>query len=228
MLQELISIIYPQLCLSCQRPLNRAESNMCVGCKAKLPRTHFAIRSENPIFSLLWGKVEVEHASSVFYFRKGNVIQKLMHQLKYKGQQQAGIELGVLMATELKKSDLYKNIDLVVPVPLHASKKRLRGYNQCDSIANGIAKTLNIEVKTNAVKRTRANATQTRKGHFDRHENVKSLFQVVDKSALNNKQVLLIDDVITTGSTLASCANSINKSTTAKLFVSTLAVAIQS
>ncbi|MGB0404240.1 MAG: ComF family protein [Salibacteraceae bacterium] len=174
---------------------------------------------------LLWGKAEIDHASSLFYFNKGNRIQKLMHQLKYKGQEKLGEELGEIMGKELLNEETYKNIDGIIPVPLHASKLRVRGYNQCDPIAKGLARILKTAIYYDVVIRSRANVSQTLKNHFERHENVDELFEVKKPELLNNRKILLIDDVITTGSTLASCAKSINQCSNSKLLVSTLAIA---
>jgi ComF family protein len=191
-----------------------------------LPKTHFAKRNHNPVFTLLWGKAQIEHASAAYYFKKGNRVQKLMHQLKYKGKEELGVELGILMGNELHNSEIYKGIDYVIPVPLHPSKKRLRGYNQCDSIAQGLAEALNIEVDAEGIKRSRFNTTQTRKSHYERHKNVEGLFEVSRPEKYSQKTVLLVDDVITTGSTLASMARKLNEVTDCKVLVSTLAVAV--
>lgn len=226
MLNELISLIYPHVCLSCTFPLRKYEKFICLKCKNHLPKTQFAERVENPVMKLMWGKAMVEHASSSYYFKKGNRIQKLMHQLKYKGKEELGEELGKMMALELKKSSIYEKIDGIIPLPLHLSKKRLRGYNQCDSLAIGIAENLKIEIFPTAIMRIKANISQTKKGYFERHENVNDIFKVCEPEKLNGKNILLIDDVITTGSTLAACAKTLNDHTSARLFISTLAVAI--
>lgn len=179
----------------------------------------------NPIMKLLWGKAEFKHASSCFYFRKKSRVQKLIHALKYKGNTEVGVELGKLMANELQKSPAYESIDLILPVPLHPSKKLLRGYNQCDFIAEGLAQEFGVEVNYGAIIRTQATETQTKKGHFERHQNVSSIFKVNDKEGLQSKNILLIDDVITTGSTLASCAQQVFLETNNKPLISTVALA---
>jgi ComF family protein len=190
-----------------------------------MPKTHFASRLQNPVLNLLWGKAKVIHASSTYYFKKGNHIQKLMHQLKYKGKEDLGIELGKLMAKELLKSKTYSNIDWVIPVPLHPAKKRLRGYNQCDSIAYGLAEEMNCDAVLDLVSRSRHSDSQTRKGHYERHVNVLDLFRIKKPERFNQKKLLVIDDVITTGSTMASLVSTINNKTDAQVLVSSLAIA---
>lgn len=225
MFSEILSLIYPHVCLSCKKPLRKSDQHICRGCKRQLPKTNFTSRKENPVMKLLWGKAEVQHASSIFYFNKGNRMQKLMHQLKYKGQEKLGEELGEIMGQELLKEKSYQDIDGIIPIPLHISKYRIRGYNQCDSLAKGLSKVLKTELITEAVIRNRANISQTLKNHFERHVNVEELFEVKKPELIDNRKILLIDDVITTGSTLASCAKAINRSSNSKLMVATLAIA---
>tara|TARA_B100000508_G_scaffold141074_1_gene145952 strand:+ start:9524 stop:10204 length:681 start_codon:yes stop_codon:yes gene_type:complete len=225
-LKEIISLIYPHVCLSCAEPLRKYDQNICLKCKSHLPKTKFSQRIENPVVKLLWGKAHIEHASSAFYFKKGNRIQKLMHQLKYKGKKELGEELGALMARELKCSTIYNKIDAIIPLPLHKSKLRLRGYNQCDPIAKGLSEQLRVDVLNHSVKRKHANTSQTNKGHYERHKNVENIFEVCNPKELNGRNILLIDDVITTGSTIAACARAINKISSAKVYVSTLAAVI--
>lgn len=226
MLNEILSLIFPHVCLACAQPLQNKEMHVCLSCKSKLPKTHFAKRIENPVFTLLWGKAQIVHASSAFYFKKGNRVQKLMHQLKYKGKEELGVELGTLMGSELSQSEIYDEVDFVIPVPLHPSKKRLRGYNQCDSIAYGLSEFMGIEVDTEGIKRRRFNSTQTKKGHYERHKNVENLFEVACPEKYSQKTILLVDDVITTGSTLASLAKRLNEVSDCKILVSTLAIAV--
>lgn len=213
------------MCVSCLEPLANANRSICLKCKSKLPATKFSVQEINPVMKLLWGKAEFSHASACFYFRKKGRMQRLIHALKYYGNTEVGVELGELMATEIEVSKMYQDVDIVLPVPLHPSKKRLRGYNQCDFLVEGISKKLDAKWAPNAVIRTSATDSQTRKSHFDRHQNVNRIFEVNEKEELLGKKILLVDDVITTGSTLASCANEIYRTTGSKPLICAAAIA---
>ena len=225
MFKEIISLIYPHLCVSCGKSLHRAKWNICLSCRSTLPSTGFANQSVNPVMKLLWGKAEFSHASSCFYFRKKGKMQKLIHALKYKGNTKLGVELGKLMSKELMLSSAYKKIDLIVPLPLHPSKKMLRGYNQCDFLAEGISELMEKPVEYNGLRRIVATSSQTKKDHFERHRNVDQIFEIEKPEKFKNRTVLLVDDVITTGSTLASCAHELNKIENCKTIICTTAIA---
>lgn len=175
--------------------------------------------------NLLEGKCIVEHAFAFYYFKTGNTIQELMHALKYKGVIKVGEEFGQIVGQHLSKNKRYKAIDYVIPLPLHKSKKRLRGYNQCDSIAQNIAIKLNTKFNNKLVKRIRATESQTTKSHFERHENADEIFKIRRPKTFENKQVLLVDDVITTGSTISSLAGEFNKIDNCKVYIGTIAIA---
>jgi ComF family protein len=203
----LISIIYPQFCAACGSALFRNENVLCLKCYAELPRTGFHSDPENEVAQLFWGRVPLRNATSFIYFNKGSRYQHILHELKYKGQQHIGLEMGKLFALELKSTP-FANSDLVHPVPLHFSRHRKRGYNQSELIARGIAQVLNIPVETSLITRTVNTHTQTTKSRYERWENVKGIFRVEKPSAIMNKHIMLVDDVITTGSTIEACANS--------------------
>lgn len=180
---------------------------------------------DNPVARLLWAKVPLEAACSFCFFEKGNVVQNLVHGLKYKGRTETGTILGGFFAGWLRESAFPKP-DLIVPVPLHNSKQEKRGYNQCSSLAGGMGEVWGIPVDERCIVRTRANKSQTRKKVFDRFLNTQGLFAVVDAAALDGKHVLLVDDVITTGSTLEACAQAAISVKNTKVSVATLAMAV--
>jgi ComF family protein len=189
-----------------------------------LPYTRFHNQRDNAVAQLFWGRTQVENATAYFVFRKGSRFQKILHKVKYRNHQNLGIELGRWFGQELSSTS-FNEIDCVVPVPLHWKKMKKRGYNQSDLIAQGIAETLNKPLATNIIKRIVENPTQTRKGRYERWTNVEGIFELCDSAATQNKHILLVDDVVTTGSTLEACASTILKAPGAKVSVAVLAMA---
>jgi ComF family protein len=180
--------------------------------------------NDNPVIRHFWGKTPVKHATAYFYFSKGERVQRLIHQLKYKGRKDVGEFIGRLMGKELQKS-VFDSIEVVVPVPLHLSRFRQRGYNQSDSFAEGLAKGMDKELSLHALIRREATSTQTRKHRFERYINVDNIFNVADEKALRGKNILLVDDVITTGSTLISCSETILSVPGTNVYVAAIACA---
>ncbi len=222
--EDLLWMMYPSLCAACGRPLYTGEECICTPCRFHLPRTGFHLIDDNPVVQHFWGKSPVKNATAYYYFGKGERVQRLIHQLKYKNRKDVGDFIGCLMGTELKKSD-FNTIDLVVPVPLHVSRLRQRGYNQSDFFAEGLAKGLKKGFSCNALLRTEATSTQTRKHRFERYRNVDNIFQVNNESEVKNKSILLVDDVITTGSTLISCADALLSVPGTSVYIAAIACA---
>jgi ComF family protein len=163
----------------------------------------------NPVSRIFWGRVNLSSATSFLFFNKGGSVQKLIHQLKYKGSIETGNFLGELMGNDLIKSDLYNTIDAIIPVPLHKKKLHIRGYNQSDIIARGIGKSMSIPTVSNTLIRTEFTETQTKKARYSRWENVKGKFGINNQEDIEGKHVLLVDDVLTTGATIESCAQTL-------------------
>ncbi len=203
---DFIGLFYPRICASCSEPLVRNETLFCTTCRYELPRTIFHNDKENEVAQIFWGRVPVEYATAHFYFQKGGRVQELLHKLKYKGQKEIGVELGNMMGRDLEQSP-FNQIDIVVPVPLHHSKKRKRGYNQSECVASGIAKAMSKPLDTSSLIRIIANPTQTRKHRFERWTNVEGIFALKSPENIENKHILLVDDVVTTGATLEACAS---------------------
>ena len=222
---DLIDMIYPKLCLSCNETLAGSESVICTKCIYEIPKTNFHTCKYNSVFDLFYGKISIFSATAFFYFQKGSVYQNLMHQLKYKGHKEIGIELGKLFALDIQHATDYNKIDYIIPIPLHPSRQRKRGYNQSEMIAIGMAEILHAKVLNHAIIRNKATQTQTKKSKTERMENVKSIFEIKDKISFSGSHILLIDDVITTGSTLISCAEEIHKNVSCKLSIAALAIA---
>ena len=224
LLANFVSLLYPRLCVICGDPLIENEEFFCFACFLKLPRTHYHLIPENQAIERLAGKVSLEKASSYFYYNKGGIAQKLVAEIKYKGNQNLGEWIGTYLAKDMISSGFFQGIDYLVPVPLHRSKEKKRGFNQAGKIAEGIAQVTKIPLETNNVFREKSNTTQTRKGVFDRWKNTRNLFQLKDPKLFSTKHILLIDDVLTTGSTLESVAQSLLKSQEIKVSILTLAI----
>jgi ComF family protein len=224
---DFISLIFPRVCESCGNTLLRHEHCVCEFCLHHLPRTDFHLHTDNPVSRLFWGRVNIETGASLFYFHKGNHVQHLVHRMKYKGKQEIGVFLGHLYGEELKKTTIFGDISVVVPVPLHPKKKRKRGYNQSELFACGLSKAMNIELDTKTLVRTVATQTQTKKSRFKRWENVREVFIQTDETKFRDKHVLLVDDVITTGATLEACAIVLLKQAGTRVSIATIACALK-
>jgi ComF family protein len=200
LLSDFILLLYPRECTCCHQSLLRQEKFICFDCLVGLPRNQFHLEQGNPVERLFWGRLTIEKATSYFHFQKGSKYQKMLHALKYKGVRDIGVEMGRMMAAEISDSGFFGGIDRIVPVPLHPAKEKKRGYNQSDAIAEGISQMVSIPVDNTSLQRARHSDTQTRKGRWERWKNVETLFHVANPEALAGKHVLLVDDVVTTGS----------------------------
>ena len=223
-INELLKFIYPECCEVCGRLLLTTEAIICSGRFLDLPRTNYHTIVENPVAQLFWGRVQISAASSYFYFLKGSAYQPLLHRLKYKGKFKIGEVLGRYYAGELQGTDFMRN-DIIIPVPLHSKKLTQRGYNQSECIAMGVSVVSEIPVQTDILIREKQTDTQTRRGRFDRYLNMAGNFRVTDPSSVKDRNILLIDDVVTTGSTVEACAEELLKSGCASVSLLTLAVA---
>ncbi len=222
---NLIYLVYPNSCLICSESLSASEDHLCLECRYKLPKTNFHLQPENPVEKRFWGKVHIERASSFLYFQKGSSVQTILHHLKYKGEKEVGFTLGKLFASELQSSSFIVGIDVIVPVPLHANRVKMRGYNQSEWIAKGLSEILEKPLENKVLVRAVENPTQTKKSVYERWENTANIFSITNKSVFENKHILLVDDVLTTGSTLEACAQAIFQTTNAKISIVTLAFA---
>jgi ComF family protein len=222
--QGFISLFYPKFCFACQTTLLGNEDFLCTICRHTLPVTSFHTFKSNPVEKLFWGRIKVENATAFLFYDKGSKYGHLLHQFKYKGHTEIGIMLGELFGNQLKETG-FNDIDLIVPIPLHPSKLRKRGFNQSEVIALGISKSLGKPVAGMALKRNIFTTTQTKKGRFERWKNVEGIFIVKNPELIQKKHILLIDDVITTGATLEAAGNAILNIDGTKLSVAALAVA---
>ena len=225
-LENLLSLFYPRLCLSCGNAMQRHEQMICLECELHLPETNYHQLADNPLFQIFWGRVKIEGVASLFFYRKGSGIQQLLHALKYKGKKDVGTHFGEYYGKLLIQSELFQKIDLIIPVPLHPKKLKQRGYNQSEAIAEGLSRGMGVPYNTQAVVRQIFTETQTKKSRINRWENVKDVFEVTCPSSLKNKNILLCDDVLTTGATIEAIAQKIISIEGTKIWVVTLASVI--
>lgn len=220
-----VSLLFPRCCVVCGNPLARSEECLCTLCNINLPRTNYHLRKDNPVEKMFWGKIPLERATCFFFYRKGSDFRLILHQLKYGGRKDIGMVMGRYMAAELLRSGFFEGVDVILPVPLHKKRQRMRGYNQSECLARGIAAVTGIPVDTELVVRRKNTETQTRKSSLERWENVQGIFALHRAEALVSKHILIVDDVLTTGATVTECASSLAEMKDVRVSVLTLALA---
>lgn len=225
-LNDFISLIFPRLCSGCGNSLWSHEEILCSFCEYHLPKTNFHYDAENPITRLFRGRVVIESGAAFLYFNKRNNVQRLVHQLKYKGRKDIGIFLGEQYGLSLKYAPLFNCADAIIPVPLHKKKYMQRGYNQSEQFAIGLSRSMNIPMHRHLLTRTKATETQTRKSRFSRYLNVKEIFAVTSLHQWSGKHIILVDDVVTTGATLESCIQALTVIPEVKISVACIATAM--
>ena len=211
LIEDFVSLFFPRICYACGNSLYKNEETLCTYCLFRLPKTNFHLESDNPVSRLFWGRVKLETAAAFFYYRKDGRVQNLIHQFKYKGKMEIGSYIGKLYGDYLKNASLFEDIDMIIPVPLHPKKLRKRGYNQSELFGKGLSETRGAVLNKTSLYRTLASNTQTRKSRYKRWENVGNIFAVKNEEKLRGAHILLVDDVVTTGSTLEACAQTLLK-----------------
>jgi ComF family protein len=223
--ENFLNLFYPRLCNGCGRPLFTGEEIICTRCLFKLPQTNFHLHKDNPVSRIFWGRVPLQSATSFLFFNKGGIVQNLIHRLKYRNSPQVGVYLGRQFGFQLMDSPVFKDVDFIIPVPLHPKKEHIRGYNQSEMIALGLEESMKaVAVTDNLIRRVHT-SSQTKKSRYGRWENVKGIFEVKNPEQLEGKHLLLVDDVITTGATLEACCQTLLEIPGVKISVASLAYA---
>ncbi|MFV0332376.1 MAG: ComF family protein [Dysgonomonas sp.] len=217
--RDFLDLFFPYLCVVCRERLTEGEEYICTDCLLLLPTTNFHLQPDNRLEQFFAGRIPFQHIAAYAYFVKGGSIQNIIHELKYNHNSKIGNFIGELCGETIKNSDFISTIDLLVPVPLHPKRQKERGYNQSAEICKGISAKTGIPVDGENLIRKINNPSQTKNARFDRWKNVEDIFSVINKNAFENKHILLVDDVITTGSTLESCAKEILKSEGSKISI---------
>ena len=222
---DLFNLFFPRKCNHCGNNLDKTEIEVCKKCLFEIPKTHFLTDIENPVYKTFWGRVNIEFASSVFYFTKKSILQNLLHHIKYYNKKELAYELGKYLGSEIISTKSFKDCDVIIPVPLHPAKREKRGYNQSEWIAMGMSEKMNIPISTNILKRHINSKTQTKKNRTERWENVRSAFNVDLSNKTTKKHILLVDDIITTGATIEACASQLIDHLNIKVSIVSLAYA---
>lgn len=225
-LKDLLNLMFPNICHVCGALLTGNETYLCLSCLYNIPKTNYHTEPDNPVEKRFWGKVQLLRGTSYFLFQKGSPFQKILHNIKYKGDKELGYMLGKHAAFDLLDSIDFISVDFIVPVPLHYKKLKKRGYNQSEWIAKGLSEVFEKPVDTTNLTKEKENTSQTRKGVYERYENTEGVFNIKDTELFTGKHVLLVDDVLTTGSTLEACIKELSKTTNIKISVFTLAMAL--
>ncbi len=224
-LTGLTDLFYPRFCPACREPLQVHEEQLCLTCYQTLPQTDFLSNRENPMEKAFWGRLPIEKAAAFLYFTKEGKAQQLMHEVKYRGQWELGRYLGQLFGLQMVSTGFSDDVDMVIPVPLHPEKLKKRGYNQAAAFGEGVSEATRIPMRQDVLIRREASATQTRKGRYDRWENVSTIFSLDQPPAEEHAHVLLLDDVLTTGATLEASGHTLRSSSSVSISVATLSFA---
>jgi ComF family protein len=225
LINDFLSLIYPRYCEACERLLFKHENMICNHCMINLPKSGFHLLPNNPISLALAGRVPVEQTAVLYVFEKGGRVQNLLHAIKYEGQSKLAVMLGNMLGEDIKNRVEFGSVDYFMPIPLHPDKLKKRGYNQSEAFAKGIHQVLKKPISNKHLIRIKNSATQTRKHKFERWENVDGIFTVQQAETFENRHVLLIDDVITTGATLEAAWQALKGISGIKISVAAIAFA---
>ena len=206
MFQNLINLFFPKSCAACTSFLLAEEFVVCTGCRHKLPLTNHHLLPDNETIKKFYGRIPIAFGASLFYFHKKGIVQQLIHNLKYKGQEEIGTTIGQWYAEDLKNIESLVSIDEIIPVPLHRRKLKERGYNQVTAFGKALSSRLDIHYNDSLLIRNVYSKTQSKKNLLGRTEGIETVFDVSFTEKDHNKHFLIIDDVITTGSTLEACS----------------------
>jgi len=225
-IEDLLCLFFPHLCLACERNAPPYHEYICTPCRATLPEANIHFDKENPFTERFWGRADIHSAAALYLFTKGSRVQNLIHHLKYDGKKEIGFLLGRQFGSQLKRSPLFAGVDVIVPVPLHPRKRRIRGYNQSEEFANGMSESMGKPCLSNGLKRIVHAESQTKKSREERVAKFKTEFVVNQPVALKGKHILLVDDVLTTGATLEVCASQLLGLPGTQVSLATMAMAV--
>ena len=223
-INDINTLLLPIACFGCNVRLSRGEKHLCTVCRHQLPLTEYTFNDENPVDRIFYGRINIKQANSFLFFSDVGIVKNLIHHLKYKNQEQIGAFLGDWFGHIIKENNHLKNIDYVIPVPLHKKKLKKRGYNQTSLFAQKLAYHIDSTYNDKLLIKTANTKTQTKKSRLGRWQDNRSLYEVTNGKLLENKKILLEDDVITTGATMELCATVIKNIPGTIVFIASMAV----
>ncbi len=221
--QNIFNLFFPELCLICENSLIESNQILCITCRLNLPVTNFSNWENNEVEKSFYGRVDIKAATSLLYFNRKGSVQQLIHQLKYKNQQEIGVFLGNWLGDEMVLSKRFNQLDGIIIVPLHKNRFKKRGYNQVAKFGEALSKKLEVPLFNEVLIRISKSKTQTFKSRFERSKKLEEHFQLADKEILKRKHILLIDDIITTGATLEACCIPLLQADNIKISIATMA-----
>ena len=218
----MLNLLFPKICAGCKEELLAGEPLICSNCIHALPIACFHRTGNEAIKSKFYGRFAVANATALVYFQKRGLTQELLHNLKYRGKKDISIFFGKWLGAELSENEGYKNIEMVIPVPLHKQKLKKRGYNQVEGFGKEIAKALSVPYRDDVLIKISKSGSQVFKTRILRYA-AEEEFSVQNLEVLSNKHLLLVDDIITTGATLEKCAIQLFKGENVTLSIATMA-----
>lgn len=225
MFESLINLFFPKVCVGCKSFIRDNEYVVCTVCRHELPLTNHHLNFENEAFKKFYGRIPVEYVSAFLYFNKKGIVQEMIHNLKYKGNEEIGTFLGEWYSTNLEQCDALKNIDAIIPVPLHKKRFKERGYNQVTNFGLALSENFKIPLNETILQRKIYSKTQSKKNLLGRMEGIETVFDVTFNETDSHKHYLLIDDVLTTGATLEACSKALLKIPGVKISIVCMAMA---
>lgn len=225
MLHLLLNTLFPKVCSACSKTLNTKEKVLCVTCRHQLPLASFHTTGASTMLDFFYGRIKVENATALIAFQKKGITQTILHNLKYKGQENISAFFGKWLGAELSEISQYKDIDIVIPVPLHRKRKQERGYNQVTGFGTEIASALKIDYREDILLKKTRTRSQVFKSRYKRSEQ-STVFQLANISELENKHILIVDDILTTGATLENCALELLKAKGVKISFAVIAITL--
>lgn len=220
-----LQLLFPELCVACGHDLPATESCFCLRCRLTLTPSDMYRQRENEFTNRFWGRLPLQTGAAFYYFTRKSPVQRALHQLKYHNKPDIGIKIGREFGKQLRQSPVFNSVEMVIPVPLHPRKERLRGYNQSMMLARGIAEALEVPASDKALVRNRFTESQTRKKRIERFQNVEQVFTVERPELIEGRHLLLVDDVLTTGATLEICGQTLLQAPGTTLSMATIAIA---